>query len=282
MNLQEKERSDRALRELLAEVELVASRISFLSEVSQSLVGALNNHKCFHQLLGVVVPKIADWGLLVLVDKDGKAERIVSAHRDPSKGLTLARLEKAFTPSFDDPLGPGFTIRHGRTELIAEFGKDFEERIKQIRSPEVATVFQALGAKSMLSVPLRANGQIFGAFWLVNAENGRAFSDDDVKLAEDVSSRASGVAFHVLEYFRTTEELKKLRIQLELREQLLSQARHDVRSILTAALLSAQLIDRTEGEQKHKLSERIIKAIRRSTEILDSTKAAGERGDFAA
>lgn len=279
--MREKEQSSEGLKDLLLQVEQVATRISFLSEVSQSLVGALNNKHCFHQLLGLVVPRIADWGLLVLTDENGKAERIVSIHRDLEKGAILAKLERTFVPSLDDPVGPGWAIHHGQTQVIAKVEDEFDDQIKKMRSRELRSVIQTLGANSVLSVPLMKDGRAFGALLLIDSEKGRVLSENDVKLAEDVSKRAADIAFHVLEYFRTTEQIEKLRIQLKLREQLASQARHDVKSILTSALLSAQLIDRTEGEQKHKLAERIIHAVQRSTEILEATKSAEDK-DIAA
>ena len=57
---------------------------------------------------------------------------------------------------------------------------------------EVArTIYDELGLRSVLMVPLRARGRILGALSLISSESGRVFDEHDVAFAEDFATHAA-------------------------------------------------------------------------------------------
>ena len=52
-------------------------------------------------------------------------------------------------------------------------------------------IFDELGLRSALTVPLRARGRLFGALILVSAESDRIFDERDVAFAEDFATHAA-------------------------------------------------------------------------------------------
>ena len=52
-------------------------------------------------------------------------------------------------------------------------------------------IFDELGLRSALTVPLQARGRIFGTLTLVSAESDREFDDHDVAFAEDFATHAA-------------------------------------------------------------------------------------------
>ncbi|MFL5814655.1 MAG: GAF domain-containing protein [Bdellovibrionia bacterium] len=258
--------------ELIAEIDEAADRLLFLSKVSQVLGRALTDKECFDHLLELVVPKLADWATLTIVNERDELQRVGTAHTDLVKRQLLKDLGNRYPPRIDDPTGPGFTIRNGKSEFVPDYGQTFDVQMNQVRYPELREILRTLRIRSKISVPISAHGRILGALWIATSDSGRVFNESDLKLAEEIASRAGYFAYHLIQYALASRKFERLQIEVHVREQLLSQLRHDVRSILSSALLSAQMIERSDTTKKNIYAKRIITAVQRATEILDKTK----------
>jgi serine phosphatase RsbU (regulator of sigma subunit) len=60
-----------------------------------------------------------------------------------------------------------------------------------ITDPELLEVIQRLDLSSIMYIPLTARGRILGVLTMVWAESGKHYSEDDLRLAEDLGSRAA-------------------------------------------------------------------------------------------
>jgi GAF domain-containing protein len=107
---------------------------------------------------------------------------------------------------------------------------------------------------------------------MATSDSGRRFDEEDLRLAEEVASRAALSAYHLIHYEKASVVLDRLEVEREVREAYLTQVRHDVLSVLTTAALSAQMILREGPERCGKLAQRIVGAIERASEILRKTK----------
>ncbi len=251
--------------ELMRKMEQAASRLSFLSNVSRILSGALTDDDCFDRLLQLVVPQLADWaGINILTEQD-RIVRINVAHADHQKEEELRRLARLFQPQVDDSIGPGRAIGSGQAELFPRLSHG--QLANLLHDEDKARKLEQLGIASAISVPLRAHGKILGALWMATSDSGRTFTEEDFKLAEEVAERAAYSVYHLIRYRRTTESLEKLRIEKRMREKHFANTRHDVLTALTAALLSVELLDRRAGGSDE-LTRRISRALHQIAEMI--------------
>jgi GAF domain-containing protein len=124
-------------------------------------------------------------------------------------------------------------------------------------------------------VPLSVQGQAFGALWL------STFNSEKV-LTEEVSSRASFFAYNLIQYSRVSQEIERLRIEIDVREKTLLQIRQDVLTALTSVQLLIQMIERNQDPAKNRdytrreneFINKISDVIRGATESIDMPKAA--------
>jgi PAS domain S-box-containing protein len=65
-------------------------RLSLLADVSDVLAGADDTDVAIGKLARLVVPQLADWSLISVVDDDGTLRDVGYAHRDPAKEKVLA------------------------------------------------------------------------------------------------------------------------------------------------------------------------------------------------
>ena len=171
-------------RERVAEL-----RDRFMARASETLMSSLDYQETLRNVAWLVVPEIADWCAVELVDERGARQQIVVAHRDPAK-LELAQRLRQFEPDDLRPdRGVGRVLRTGVSELFQDIPDDV--LVSAATSDEHLSLLRSVGFRSVVLTPLKARGQAVGVMTLVNAESMRRFDEDDREFAEQVAARAA-------------------------------------------------------------------------------------------
>lgn len=141
-------------------------RDRFLARATESLMSSLDYEETLRNVAWLVVPEIADWCAVDLVDDAGRRQQVVVAHRDSTK-LELAAQLRGYQPEELDPeRGLGRVLSTGAAELYPEITDPM--LVQAARDEEHLALLRAIGLRSVLLVPLRARGRSFGAMTLVN------------------------------------------------------------------------------------------------------------------
>jgi PAS domain S-box-containing protein len=137
----------------------------------------------------LVVPRLADWCMVDIVDDDGTIRRLAVAHVDPLR-RELADQLRGFPPGPSNHASPASTvIRTGQSELHADAPGELLEHAGG--APEHLQLLRELAPCSSMVVPLRARGRVFGALSLFTSESGRRFSRSDLTLTEELARRCA-------------------------------------------------------------------------------------------
>jgi signal transduction histidine kinase len=209
-------------------------RLHFLTEISTLLARSLDYETTLRTIVDLAVPRVADWCSLNLVDAHGTFVRVAARHVDPQKEALLNDLRTRFPPAPVPPLRVPSGMYQEAT-LVPEVREADLQRFAT--RPEQRAVYQTLGVRSLLSVPLRAGEQLRGLLILVTAESGRTYGADDLLLAQDLASRAV-VALENARLYRQVQEA------LRLRDELLALVSHDLKNPLGVIQLQAELLQR--------------------------------------
>jgi signal transduction histidine kinase len=94
---------------------------------------------------------------------------------------------------------------------------------------------RALGLVSYMCVPIAIHDRILGALTLANAESGRLFTNDDLRLIQDVASR-SALAIENARAYRQLENANRLK------DEFLATLSHELRTPLNAVLGYARML----------------------------------------
>ncbi|MFG1655562.1 SpoIIE family protein phosphatase [Micromonospora chersina] len=165
-------------------------RLAMLAGMSEMLGGTLDMATAVDRLGQAMVPLLADWCLITLVDPAGRPRTVSGLHRDPDRAADLGR----FTELLTTGLGPDSIIRSvlrtGRPVMReAASLTDVEQGTTH---PELAPLAERLGFGSHLTVPITAAGvRVVGAVTLVNGPSRRGFDESDLRTALDIGRRAS-------------------------------------------------------------------------------------------
>jgi serine phosphatase RsbU (regulator of sigma subunit)/anti-sigma regulatory factor (Ser/Thr protein kinase) len=161
-------------RARLAELERARrGRISFLAEASDLLAGTLDQEKTIALAAQLVVPRLASWCAVYLVDEGGTARPAYVWHSDEAQADALTDLLAQVPP-------PDITARGGsRRWSLATV------------SPAVVPPGAAgLPSDAVWCFPLAARGRALGAF-VIGRPRGDRFPREAVEMAEDLGRRAA-------------------------------------------------------------------------------------------
>ncbi|MDQ3547253.1 MAG: EAL domain-containing protein [Chloroflexota bacterium] len=162
-------------------------RERLLSVISSTLQESLDPETTLRRLVLLLVPTIADWCSVVLVDNDGSFKRVAVVHNDPAKASLAAELmQLGIDP--DSSSGLPATIRSGRSRI------DSDIRVNTWRatlSKDYIRVHRALGIASQMNVPLVARGRVIGGIAFIASDSGRRYTDADLSFAEEVARLAA-------------------------------------------------------------------------------------------
>jgi PAS domain S-box-containing protein len=188
----------------------VEEQAQFLAEVSKILSSTLDYSETLANIARLVVPQLADWFSVDLLNEQGKFELIELSHKDPQKVEWARTLRERFPIDYDAPTGLPHVVRTGQSELLAEIP---EEVIMQaVKNEEELAIVREIGFSSVMNVPLVARGKTIGVVSFVSAESGKHYDQQDLELAEEIGRRA-GVA---LDNARLYREMTQARDQLEI------------------------------------------------------------------
>jgi PAS domain S-box-containing protein len=164
-------------------------RQRFLAEAGQLLASSLDYEQTLERVARMIVPQLADWCGIDMVDEHGEIQQVAVAHVDPAKVEMARDLRRRYPPDMDAPSGLPAIMRGGPAELYAEIP---DELIAQAAvDEEHLRIIREVGMRSAMAVPMRIAGETLGVISLVSAESGRRFDADDLAFAEDLALRAA-------------------------------------------------------------------------------------------
>jgi serine phosphatase RsbU (regulator of sigma subunit) len=178
---------DRARLAVAAERD--QERLRFLDRLSGALSSTLRLDATLTELAGFAVPRIADWCVVRLVESATNPRPIVgAAHVDPEQVGALRRLTERIPRDLEQVGQVGEALRAGRP-LIR--GSQAGQVLRPLFADgEGHRALDDVGVDGLAIFPLRARGRLLGAIGFGNRA-GRAFTADDLELAESVAARAA-------------------------------------------------------------------------------------------
>jgi PAS domain S-box-containing protein len=161
---------------------------SFMSEASRVLASSMDYRVTLQHVARLAVPQIADWCAVDLMGEAREIERVAVHHGDPGKLALAKRLNEAYGPAADEPLGVPGVIRTGESRIFTDIRSD--ALAAYARDEVHLKLLRAIGATAVIIVPIVGATRAIGAITLVTSESIRRLTPADVALAERLGRRA--------------------------------------------------------------------------------------------
>ena len=150
------------------------------------LAESLDVEATIANIVDLLVPELADWGVVHLVDEEGAAQ-LAGEDVDPAKAEWLRRLHERYPARAQ--LGVAQVLRTGRSVLIAEIAAALPTA-----KPEEAAhlaVLRELDITSVLIAPLIARGRTLGVIKLALVGSARRYGPEDLRLVEELARQCA-------------------------------------------------------------------------------------------
>lgn len=219
--------------------------LRLLAEAGHLLGSSLDYYERLSSLTRLVVPALADWCAVDVLDNNGAIRRVAVAHIDPAKVELAHELQRRYPVDPEAPRGVPHVLRTGESEFYPNIPDSM--LVAASNDQEMLQILRALGLKSGLTVPLVARERTLGALTLVMAESGRYYDQTDLDLANELARRAA----LALDNARLYAETQTINAQLE--DRILKRTQQ-LRA--TVNELRREVSDRQQAEEKIRQSER--------------------------
>ncbi|HEV2770346.1 MAG TPA: SpoIIE family protein phosphatase [Solirubrobacteraceae bacterium] len=186
---------------------------ALLAEAGAALSASLDPARVVETVGDLLVPRVADYWALDLLQDDGTLERVGAGHADPEQVDLGFRIADRHHIDPATPVGRGAALRTLRPQLIERVDDDF---LAAIASDEAhLRAMQAVGLHSAVYLPLVARGRATGAMLLgVTMEGRRSFTRADVDPLMEVTSRCALALDNARLYTREREAAELLQRSL--------------------------------------------------------------------
>ncbi|MGY1857512.1 SpoIIE family protein phosphatase [Modestobacter sp. SYSU DS0290] len=168
----------------------LAGHVQLLARVSDSLMGPLDVSEPLTRLAEVLVPGLADWISVQVLDEHGQLRNVAMRHRDPALA-PVARAAEELKEARQCFTQPSRRAAAGERVLLPRITR--EELDRQVPDPGLRALVAQLGMGSAVAVPITGRDRFLGSILLVDAPGRDRLGAPELALAEEVGRRA-GVA----------------------------------------------------------------------------------------
>jgi PAS domain S-box-containing protein len=217
----------------LTERRRAEESMEFLDHVSRMIKSSVDYEYTLSQIAHLAIRNMADWCHIDLLEDNRKIRAVAHA----TQGEDSALMKDVFQHRVQDPLPSSATAKalHTGESVIIEH---FDDNIYRSAFLEEATIekMRRLNFRSGLVIPLISREKILGVMTLISQT--KKYGPVDVAIAEELARRA-GIAVDNASLYRETQKA------VQVRDEFLSVASHELKTPITALKLQMQLRKRS-------------------------------------
>jgi PAS domain S-box-containing protein len=241
--------AERAAR---AEAEEATRRLECLARAGALLARrSLDPEDTLAAIAAVIVPEVADWCRIDLLDEQGQAQRRIAHHSDPGRAAEALAMARRMRASPDTVGSIAWCIAHSQ----AHYGR-FDEP-PAVDDPALREYTQAFGMRLHFIVPLVARGRTIGAMGVVQAESGRELPEADRALIQELAHRAALALDNARAYAEAEAARRQAESASRAKDEFLAMLGHELRNPLAPISTALELMARRDADV-HMEERRII------------------------
>ncbi|MFI6360431.1 SpoIIE family protein phosphatase [Streptomyces sp. NPDC050743] len=165
-------------------------RLTLLAETTTLLTSTLDIHEALRRLIGLVVPRLADWAVIDLIGERDDVWRFAVAHAEGGTVVFREDLQGPMPPVPEESSMPLSRALRGVASSLAG-PETYQGPPDSGIALEQRRLFETTGMHSAVLVPIRSLHAVLGALTLGRADQPERFTGGDIVLLEDIARRAS-------------------------------------------------------------------------------------------
>ena len=214
----------------------VEERQRILNEAGEKLVTSLDHQITLQEIAQLLVPSMADYCRIALVDDQGQIKEIAVNHIDPKKIALVRELYEQYKDRVSSAYGLNSLLQTGQSELISAVTPEIVAPSAQ-ENPAMLPIIEALGLTSYMGTPLIARERVIGAITFSSVQPERHYTREDLAFAQELARRIA----LTLDNARLYQEAQKA---ISVRDDFISIASHELRTPVTSLKLYVQVLQK--------------------------------------
>ncbi|MEO8484838.1 MAG: ATP-binding protein [Betaproteobacteria bacterium] len=248
-------------------------RLEFLALAGEVFARSLDRQETLDAIARTMVPRIADWCRVDLLDEEGALQRAVAHHADPAQAAYGWELVNRLRAAPDTPGSMAWAVETGRPHL-AHF--DPPLAYDRLRDRELLTFAGAIGMTAYYVVPLVARGRTLGSLAALQAESGRGFTDDDCAMIDELGRRAALALDNARLYAAAETARREAERANRAKDEFLGILGHELRNPLAPIAMALRVMqlkgDGANAEERRIIERQVDHLSRLVDDLLDVSR----------
>jgi len=277
----------------ISERKQAEERQHILDQVSNLVVSSLDQQITLTEIAQLLVPSLADYCRIAILDEQHEIQEIAVNHTDPDKVALVQALYDQYKDQAEPVYGVQKLLRTGKPELISNVSQDVLAHIQV--HPDMLEILRRLALKSYMGVPLIARDRIIGAITFSSVQPSREYTKADLYFAQELARRIASALDNVHLYRQAQAEIRErknaeeaLRESEARKDEFISMASHELKTPLTSLkgftnLLQRRLTKQGDKQALHflaRMEEQLDKLSKLVSDLLDVTKMQTGKLEF--
>ena len=220
------------LRDITKRKEQEAKQL-FLEKISDELFNAFDDSMTLQLIAKQIVPHLADYCRIAVLDVKGNVNEIAINHKDPTKIQLVSDLYDSYKDSPTATHGVPKILQTGMPEMISIINDDFLKAFAV--QTQMINIIKQIGLKSYIGVPLIARKKIIGAMSISSVQKGRYYTNDDFIFMQEVGRRVA-IALDNSRLYQNAQNA------ITIRDEFISVASHELKTPVTSIKAFAQVL----------------------------------------
>lgn len=191
----------------------IAERQRLLNVTSEMFLSSLDHEVTLKEFAELLVPSLADYCCIAILDDRQQIKNITVNHIDPEKLAYVQELYDQYKDCASNIHGLQRLLQSGQAELITTVSQSVLDTMRD--KPEMLNMIQILELKSYMGVPLIAHERIIGAMTFSSVQPYRHYTQDDLLFAQELARRIALVLDNARLYREAQEEISERKLAEE-------------------------------------------------------------------
>ncbi|MEY4562646.1 MAG: hypothetical protein RLZZ618_1923 [Pseudomonadota bacterium] len=232
-----------AERRSRAAVEAARRRLELLATAGSVLSRSLEPHATLEAIASIMVPSVADWCRVDLLDSEGQLQQVLMHHVDPERARQGAEMLRRLPARSELRGSPAWSAAEGKPHRW-----QVDTSAHSLRDPALQEFVDFIGLRVSYVVPLIARGRTLGALAALQGESGRDLTDDDCALIAQLAQRAALALDNARLYAEAGSTRKQAEMANRTKDEFLAMLGHELRNPLAPIVTSLHLMNRRNDD----------------------------------